>query len=750
MSIPHVPHINTSAPPPPRLPAPEGSPIAQPAEGRPPGFLHGGLGNFARRHLLLIVGCAALGVTAAAFFSSRITPLYRAKASVRIDSRPTQLPTLTAMGLAVANPLLTEIEMLRSRSIAGQVAESLGIDTSIVYRNTIVKRRSPDADIVDVSVLAESPELARNVANALVAEFIAGRHDARQVEAGKTAEFLRQQADRVAERLASAESELRSFREREGVVNLAAEATSGVTRRADIEAQRNAIEAERAALQSLLNRARRDSQGATASTAYREVMAFPTLLRSPASALLTPLLAAEDRLNDLLSRRTREDPDVKFAEARIAQLHGEIQTTVSNYLQGLTSQVQALNNVVRQSDAQLASVPGREITHAQLEREARNTEGVFSMLQQRLQEAEIAAASTDQSVRLVDAAGLPSSPETPKPLLYMTLAAMAGAMLGLAGALYREHTDNAVRTRREVLAATSLSVLGIIPHLGHGRKWGLLARTGDAQRPLQTRIPAAAGASSARRLGAGSKHGSNGEAGSLAGTQPAFQEGDLMAFREAYVWLATNLRLTLGRNPVKSILITSALPGEGKTTVAVNLAMSFADDGQRVLLIDGDLRAGRVGASMRLRNTPGLTEFLSERMERERPIHTVLLDGGKSLDVVPAGGAVQRPTQLLSSRRYRDLLDWAKESYDAVVIDAPPMNSVADAAVLARNADGVLFVARSGVSEYPAIAFAMEQLRASGASVLGAVLNDADFRRDPELSTAYEYYGRYKAAPVHG
>jgi polysaccharide biosynthesis transport protein len=225
-----------------------------------------------------------------------------------------------------------------------------------------------------------------------------------------------------------------------------------------------------------------------------------------------------------------------------------------------------------------------------------------------------------------------------------------------------------------------------------------------------------------------------------------FREDQMMAFREAYVWLATNLRLTLGQHPVKSILVTSALPGEGKTTIAINLAMSLAEEGQRVLLIDADLRAGRIAQSLGIRSGKGLTTVLAGKIDVERAVTAVDLGGGHTLNVLPGNGPVPRPTQMLSSRRYRDLLEWAKASYDAVIIDSTPVNNVADAAVLARNADGVLFVARSGVSEYPAISFAMEQLRASGATVLGAVLNDADLRRDAELGHAYEYYGRYAAA----
>jgi capsular exopolysaccharide synthesis family protein len=737
-----LPSINSGSPLVPGSPGRAATPSAGVEQPAPLPQPTRGIGAILRRHLPLILACAALGAAAAAYITWRMDPVYRATASVRIDSRPTQLPALDAMGLVASNPVLTEMEMLSSRSLAQRVADSLGVSAGWIQAVTSVRQRDPKADIIDVSVRAGSPEVAASIATALVVEYIDGRHDARRAEAVTAAAFLREQKDRVAQQLASAESELREFREREGIVSLQAQASSGIGQRAQLEAQRNALEAERAALQALLVRTRRES-ARSGPAVYRELLAFPPLLSTPASGLMSPLMAAEERLNDLLARRTQEDPDVQLAQARIGELEREIQTTVSNYLNGLTAQVQALNGLLGQSSAALAGVPAREVRYAQLDREARNTETIFSMLQQRLQEAEIAAAATDQTVRLVDEAQAPSSPEKPKPALYLMLGTLAGTMLGLCGALLVERGNRALYTRREVLAATSLPVLGLIPHMSSGRR-GMIGRRTPA-RALQLASPRAA--SGARPALIGGPNGSGSRTGhgvGEAGQSPVFRQEEMMAFREAYVWLSTNIRLTLGRKSVRSILITSALPGEGKTTIAINLAMNLAQEGQRVLLVDADMRAGRIAQALGISSRQGLPEVLAGKVEGVDAVMPVTLQGGVAFDVLASDGAVARPTQLLSSRRCRELLDWAARTYDAIIVDTTPINSVADAAVLARNTDAVLFVARSGVSEYPAIAFAMEQLHSTGARVLGAVLNDADLRSDPEIGQAYGYYGRYK------
>ena len=343
-------------------------------------------------------------------------------------------------------------------------------------------RRRPEANILDVSYEGTDPELVQAVPNVLAARFISGRQSEHRAEARSTAIFLREQIAKLSRRLGVAEESLRIFRERAGVVSLPDEASTGVMRAGELQAKRNSLEVERAALAELVERVR-DSVGADSSSglvAYRSLVAFPTLLQNEAmSQLLASLAQIEDRRSELLSRRSLRDPDVQLLTNRANELGQQLRTLALTYLEGLTDQVAALDTVLGHSRAELARIPKKELQFTRLQREAKGLEDVVTQLQSRLKEAEIAEAVEDPSVRLVDGAILPTTPSSPKPLLNAAVALVFGIGLGIAGAFLREYIDHTARKPGDVTIATGVPVLGLLP-LARGR----VARPGNAPRAL--------------------------------------------------------------------------------------------------------------------------------------------------------------------------------------------------------------------------------------------------------------------------
>jgi capsular exopolysaccharide synthesis family protein len=599
-----------------------------------------------------------------------------------------------------------------------------------------VERRNRDADIVDVRYRSDDPERARAVVNTLARRFIDGRQDVRQLDARSTVGFLREQVDRVAGQLASSEQELRRFRDREQIISLPDEASTGVSRLAELQAQRNALDVERGALTELLRAPRPAAAAADAPAGgNRDLVAFPTLLRTAAASnLVASLTAAEDRRNELLARRTPQDPDVQIQDQRIAQLHRDIESLVGTYLQGLTNQVAALDSTLTRSNARLRSIPAKEIRLAELERNAQGNAAVYSMLQTRLKEAEVAAAVTDQSVRLVDAAVLPRVPVSPKPLVNVFMALIAGGMLGLAGAFAREHGDRSLHTRAELLAVAGVPALGFIPSLSARRAWPR-ALLGFGPRPPALAAPEAKRSPGVTERRPGAQRGDR--------SGPVYETDDLFVFAEAHSRLATNLAFIRSEPALRVLAVTSALPNDGKTTIATNFAATLAREGKRTLLIDADLRGGRVGDVFHLGHGPGLCELLSGHAQLPQVVRRVAVGGDHDLHVITRGAVSRSPTQQLGSQTAHDLIEWARATYDVVVIDTPPVNIVADASVLAPLTDGLVLVVRAGVTAREAVAFAMEQLRIVRAPVVGAVLNDVDPRRDGAYNGGYQYYGQY-------
>jgi capsular exopolysaccharide synthesis family protein len=187
------------------------------------------------------------------------------------------------------------------------------------------------------------------------------------------------------------------------------------------------------------------------------------------------------------------------------------------------------------------------------------------------------------------------------------------------------------------------------------------------------------------------------------------------------------------------------MPGDGKSTSAANLAITLAQQGQRVLLVDADLRRGLLNNLFDLPRDPGLSNVLLAGTPIETAVRDVDLGAGGSFSFLGTGTLPPNPAELLGSEKMRVLIAELEQRYDAILFDSPPLNLVTDAALLGTACDGVVIVSRAGVTTATGLAYAIDQLRAVRAPVLGAVLNDVDFKRDMRYYGEYKSYGAYQA-----
>jgi polysaccharide biosynthesis transport protein len=812
----------------------------QTRSGSTPSFLRDPWGVL-RRNWLLIAVCTAVLLGGIYFYTSRMRPVYQVATTIRIDEKQSRLPTVDILQLAGGNEVDTEMEMLRSRSLAESVTDSLalqlqllfpwerrgaifsgvrvprdapagayelerqpdgsfrldvaGTDSTIIARIpagapivlgsarleltplayeypsvqfvltafedavagiqsvTTVNRRNREANLVTVAVQGVDPVLVRDIANLLSSDFIEARRVVQHSEARSTVSFLQAQLAKLTEELQHAEDELRSFREREQIVSLEDEARTGVSQLADVRAQRNALEAERVALVRLLDEVRRTGgDSSRGASPYRQLAAFPTLLRNSAVVDLLSNLAATEASRAELHKSTALDPDVEVLEQHSRELELQLESITSTYLKGLGSQVAALDSGIALSERRLDQIPQRELNYARLDRKAKTLEDIVTLLQSRLKEAEIAEAVGDPSVRLVDAAILPTWPIRPNLPLNLALGMVAGLTLGFAAAFMREYRDKSVHTRRDVLFATGAPVLGLIPHT---RRNGRLRGRGATPKQIPART------STGERTRALISRKERGPDISRLLLPGADHQGPLA---EANNSLATNLAFARPDASLQLLVVTSPSPGDGKTTTAINLAITFAKRGRKVLLVDADLRRGIVSSLLGLNRSPGLSTVLNGGVDFRTVVQKVDLQAGVhrgalftalsgspipadsmcSLHVLTTGALPDNPAALLASARAQSTLNALRQEYDTIIVDSPPVNAAGDASLLGTNSDGVLIVARAGVTASEALAFTMEQLNAVRAPVLGGILNDIDFDRDVTYDGTYRYYS-YKS-----
>jgi tyrosine-protein kinase Etk/Wzc len=301
---------------------------------------------------------------------------------------------------------------------------------------------------------------------------------------------------------------------------------------------------------------------------------------------------------------------------------------------------------------------------------------------------------------------------------------MLGLMLGTGAAFAREHMNTAITRNDEIETALRVPNLAVIPHLDIAP----IIRSRKGQRRL---LPFFNG----RRDGRALVH------------RPLEELITVVHGRssgaEAYRTLRTNLMFARSGAGLKRILVSSAIAAEGKSTTASNLAVTYAQQGLRVLLIDGDLRKSRLHTIFGVPREPGLTELL---LGTAKPVEVIHATGVPGLSLLTAGTLPPNPSELLGGPRTRKLLDTLQETADIIVIDAPPVLVAGDASILGLMSDGVVIVVRAGTTDRAAARTAVRQLQGVGAPIIGAILNDPDAKVQHEDSNYYyyAYYGEGK------
>jgi tyrosine-protein kinase Etk/Wzc len=841
-----------------RLPVPhEPAPLTFPASPPTPsggageGLRLGDIKGLLQRNWWVILGLTIASTGAALAYVFKTTPIYESGTTIQVEEKEANLPGIfRSMGLATG--LSTEIEVLRSRSLAEDAVADLGLrlvvtsprdvprsrllravhvppdakpakyvlekrgpgcfglrrvgelgtqtstcnserleanglafaltaeasrydrieleiqdletSTALLSGNLTVSLPNRDALILVVRYKNPDPELVWQVPNTIAKRFIERRQQAQTNQARSAVAFLRRQLDTLKGQLAASEEALRQFREKEQVVDPEVEASTQVTRYVDLQARRGTLEAERTALASLLRDVQAEAarSGLDQPSPYRRLLAFPTLIgNQTASNRLAALAVLEDQRAALLTRRTPTDPDVEALSTRITGIEEELRLSVTTYLEGLANQVASLDENIGQYGQDLARVPQRQLSFARLQRQPKVLEEMYSLLQTRLKEAEISEGVTDMSVRVVDRAVRPLMPVWPRKRMLVMAGFAGGLLLGVGASLLREVSDRSIHSRNDVQLATGLPVLGLIPRIPGRGKFAVIAHRVPPDRVLlpapPPKAPPRSGAQKPRynytflppiEVEAVGESAPSTTPGSSVPLLPqSVHTGPRMTIvgtgtvvTEAYGALQTNLFYSRSDSPLRTLVFTSPVPGEGKTTNAANLALTLAQRGVKVVLVDADMRRGLLHQLFEIKQEPGLTDILTGSLAHVDAVHSIRVDGGESLHVIAAGRPPQNPVALLESPAMRQLISELQERFEVVILDAPPVNMLTDAAVLGARAEGVIIVVRAGETQTGALEYALHQLKVVRAPVLGVVLNDVDFKRDAAYDATYRYY----------
>jgi len=377
-----------------------------------------------------------------------------------------------------------------------------------------------------------------------------------------------------------------------------------------------------------------------------------------------------------------------------------------------------LNYSVQQLKAmtQISSVNDTEIFQITLSSNSADDAYTLVEAMQKIAPQLIANIKENSKISVVDPVVYPAGPSGPNIYLNTILGAVAGLVLAIAISFFWELIDVKIKSKEDLSKRYQIPILGVIPNFG--------AKTSNRELLMQ-KLPFKNKLSKMLKV--------QGEF-----NQTINQEANFLV-NEAYKALRTNLLYTIRKNGCKKILVNSPNPRDGKSTTCTNIAIALAKTGARVLLIDCDLRKGRLHVPFNLNSTPGVTNLLSG-MNTEK--ETIQYTSYNNLQIIPCGSIAPNPTELLSSIQMEELIKKLEQNYDYIIIDTAPVNLVADALSLAKMVDGVLMVVREKSTTYPHVETALNKYELIGGNILGFVLNGSALTQENKSKSSYYYYQR--------
>jgi capsular exopolysaccharide synthesis family protein len=568
--------------------------------------------------------------------------------------------------------------------------------SSILRQFSVAAR--PQTDILDLSFTDYDPWEATRIANAMAEAYQFYNKTNAQQFSRRRLEFLQNQVQQTDAVLNSANSALSAFRAgRESSAAASAVQTANATQ---IATQRSALDADRQSIEAILAKPHQTPE--TLGPAVRAALGAPAVAGNPAVQQLYGQLSAlqATRDNFINAGAAPTNPDLVGVLAQIRVTGSKIFDAIESQHQSLVTRIEALDRMQGGSSSGIAGTGGGETREAQLEADVQTAQKLAGDLNEELQKAKMSEAIEAGQVEIVQLSRTPGYRIANGAERKLFLGLIVGLMFGFGAAVLADSLDRSIRRRGDIEPLLGVPGLVVIPRLPFTE-----AAAGV--------LPALArGSRKAVRLKSISD-----SPDLVTLTHPTSPSA------EAFRTLRTNLMFSHAVTEMRRLVVTSASPSEGKTLTAANLGVSFAQQGLRVLLIDCDLRRGRLHKVFDLQREPGMSDLVLGYAAEEKVIHPTLVPG---LYVIPTGKFPPNPAELLGGPRMRATLEKLSEGFDLVIFDSPPLLAASDAAILATISDGAIMVIRAGSTESAAAQQAMQQLNSVRVRVVGAVLNDPE------------------------
>ncbi|MBV6623906.1 MAG: polysaccharide biosynthesis tyrosine autokinase [Rivularia sp. (in: Bacteria)] len=695
-----------------------------------------------KRRWLFLVAAMLGSIGLSWFIILRQKPEYQANGLLLFKSD--RISSLTKAGEKIGdleslmregNPLETQAVIVQSEPILQEVIDTLNLkddDGKPLEPEALDIKIEPlvGTDVINVSYTDEKPKLAASIVNQVMKSYVDNNIESNRAQVVAAGEFLKKQVPLSKIELEQATQALLQFKNQNQVIQLPEEATAAIQNISRLDGEINQARASLAELTAqesqIASKLDFSANQAVEITSLNQISGVQEVLGelqkvqtqlaseranyTPAHPLIKKLENQEALLQSLLQQRKQQASGTQRNIPNNRLQIGEIKQSLVNQLvqiqtekDGVQTRLQTLNNIRDNYQRKLAILPNLEKQQTELERRLSVAQTDYENLITRLQEIELAEKQTIGNSRIIQKARVPKKPTLSKMTLLLAGGGVfVGLLFGIAAAFTVDLIDRSLKTVKEIEAFFNYTLVGLIP------KFEPDSKSADSN-VVNTISPRIIVASSPRTM-----------------------------IHEAYQMLQANLKF-ISHKEVRTIAVTSSVVGEGKSEVTANLGAILAQGGQKVLIVDADMRQPMQHHLWGLINSGGLSNVIVGQDELYRCHHQVT----ENLSVLTAGVQPPNPSALIDSAGMDSLIQQLLPNYDYIIFDTPPLAGTPDAAVLGKMVDGVLLVARPRVVDSASATAAKSLLERSEAKVLGIVANAVNVKQEPE---SYFYYAEPRGA----
>lgn len=624
-------------------------------------------------------------------------------------------------------------EAVRLAPYVDIIRKNMGVEPVRESRATV-----KDTRLIEISFRHTNPQLAAFVVNSIGETFVTANQNKRSGTSRKTSDFLQKRITDLQSEIRSGEIELVELKQSEGILKTDGEQTIVLDRLAGLnkdllvaENQRKIAEAEYFAV--------KDSPESIKARAELENGRFITERENNVQALKNDV---QKRISEIRAERARllqeykesapeiaeKDTQIRSLEESLAKAvdknNDEVQTLRDRTARVLVENLRTKYQQALAQEGKIKAAYDEQYNQAQvqnvggvrlrlLEQTIETNRGFLDNLRKQQSSNDVASQGSDNNISVAGFAIPPDQPVSPSRVMTVMAALFLSTLFGMGLALFLEYLDDTIRTTEEIETYLQLPALAAIPTMDSIPKRKLLL------------------------VGA-----TNEEAEEQANSELLIDADSRSSLAEAYRQLRTSILLSTAGHAPKSLLITSSLPSEGKTTTATNTAISLAQTGAKVLIIDADMRRPRLHSVFNIENGDGLSTLLSNELTEEEILKVVKYDEGTKLNLLTSGPIPPNPAELIGSEQMANLLKVLQAHFTHVVVDSPPITSFTDGVLIASMVDGVILVVHAGKSSRQVVRRARQLLQDVGAKIFGVVLNNVNLRSQDNYYYYQSYYHR--------